>query len=161
MRQFLNRLFGRGEPVLAQASARDTRALAPLHAASFRRGWSEEEFERLLLDPSVLAHRAAIGRQIVGFIMARIAASEAEILSVAVDRSQRGRGVAQKLLRMNLGRLAGLGVTTVFLEVGADNEAAIRLYRRAGFREVGRREGYYPNEPAPAVTALVLRRDLA
>jgi ribosomal-protein-alanine N-acetyltransferase len=49
----------------------------------------------------------------------------------------------------------------VFLEVDEDNEPARRLYRRAGFREVGRRPGYYPQAGGNAATALVLRRDLA
>ena len=48
------------------------------------------------------------------------------------------------MLDLHLRRLAGLGARTVFLEVDEDNVPARRLYRRAGFREVGRREGYYP-----------------
>jgi ribosomal-protein-alanine N-acetyltransferase len=51
-------------------------------------------------------------------------------------------------------------VRAVFLEVGDDNVPALRLYRRAGFREVGRREGYYRDQAGKASTALVLRRDL-
>jgi [ribosomal protein S18]-alanine N-acetyltransferase len=48
----------------------------------------------------------------------------------------------------------------VFLEVDEDNMPARRLYQRAGFHEVGRRSGYYPQGAAKAATALVLRRDL-
>ena len=101
------------------------------------------------------------GRTLGGFIMSRIVDDEAEILSVAVAGQQRGRGLAGTLLRLHLGRLAGLAVRKVFLEVDEDNESARRLYRRAGFREVGRREGYYPNGTASRAAALVLRRDLA
>jgi ribosomal-protein-alanine N-acetyltransferase len=61
---------------------------------------------------------------------------------------------------MHLRRLAGLGVKSVFLEVEEGNQAACRLYARAGFREVGRREGYYPHESTAGAAALVLRRDL-
>lgn len=161
MKRFFDRLFARAEPALSEAAPRDARAIAALHAASFRRGWSEDEIERLLLDRSVLTHRATIGRNLAGFIMSRIAADEAEILSVAVASGQRGKGLARALLRLHLGRLAGLGVRAVFLEVDEDNESACRLYRRAGFREVGRREGYYPDRTAGASTALILRRDLA
>jgi ribosomal-protein-alanine N-acetyltransferase len=77
-----------------------------------------------------------------------------------VTSSRRGRGLAKQLLDLNLRRLAGLGVRAVFLEVGDDNVPALRLYRRAGFREVGRREGYYRDQAGKASTALVLRRDL-
>jgi len=157
---FLTRLFTRAEPTLAEAGPRDAPALAALHAAAFRRGWSETEFERLLTDRSVIAHRASIGRDHAGFILSRLAAGEAEILSVAVDTQHRGRGLGRHLLDLHLRRLAGLGVQAVFLEVEEDNTAARALYARAGFTEVGRRQAYYPHERGDAGAALVLRRDL-
>ena len=156
----VSRLFSRSEPALSEASARDAGAIARLHAASFRRGWSDGEFERLLLDRNTVADRVQVGRTVAGFILSRIAAGEAEILSVAVEPARRGRGLARALLNRHLGRLAGLGAQAVFLEVDEDNEAARKLYARAGFREVGRRPGYYPQDSHPPVTALVLRRDL-
>jgi ribosomal-protein-alanine N-acetyltransferase len=157
----LLRKLARPEPALSEASARDAAAFAALHAAAFRRGWSEDELEQLLLDRSVVAHRAMAGRTLAGFIMSRLAAGEAEILSVAVAPARRGRGLARKLLDLHLRRLAGLGVTTVFLEVDEDNAPARRLYDRARFRDVGRRPAYYARHDAPPATALVLRRDLA
>jgi ribosomal-protein-alanine N-acetyltransferase len=160
MKRLLARLFGRPEPILSEAGPRDAAAFAVLHGASFRRGWSEDEFERLLVEHSVLAHRAALGPWTVGFIVSRIVAGEAEILSVAVARAQQGRGLARRLLDLHLRRLAGLGVTTVFLEVDDDNVPARRLYARSAFREVGRRDGYYPRPGSAAGAALVLRRDL-
>ena len=154
------RLFSRGEPVLAEAKPRDAIAIATLHAASFRRGWSDGEFERLLLERNIVAHRAAMGRALHGFIISRLAADEAEILSVAVASARRGRGLARGLLNLHMRRLAGLGARAVFLEVDEDNEPARRLYARAGFREVGRRPGYYQHGPDRPANALVLRRDL-
>jgi [ribosomal protein S18]-alanine N-acetyltransferase len=152
----LERLFGRAEPVLSGATPRDAASLATLHAASFNRGWSEHEMEQLLTDRSVLADRAVAGRRNVGFILSRRGGDEAEILSVAVTRAWQGRGLARKLLDLHLRRLAGLKLHAVLLEVGEDNTPARRLYARAGFREVGRRPGYYAGGKA----ALVLRRDL-
>jgi ribosomal-protein-alanine N-acetyltransferase len=157
----LTRLLARPEPVLTEAGARDAAALSALHAVAFRRGWSEHEFERLLLDPHVIAHRAMIGRSLAGFIVSRLAAGEAEILSVAVAPARRGRGVARKLLDLHLRRVAGLGAAAVFLEVDEDNKAARRLYGRAGFRDVGRRPAYYGRGTEKQSNALVLRRDLA
>jgi ribosomal-protein-alanine N-acetyltransferase len=153
------RLFARGDPTLSDAGPRDAEAVAALHATSFRRGWSEDEVERLLLDRQVVAHRAVKGPALAGFILSRMAAGEAEILSVAVASRWRGRGLARRLLDLHLRRLAGLGVRAVFLEVEDGNMPALRLYDRAGFREAGRRPGYYPRESGAAV-ALVLRRDL-
>jgi ribosomal-protein-alanine N-acetyltransferase len=157
----LPRWFRSAKELLSEAGPRDAAALARLHGASFRRGWSEDEFERLLLERNVVTHRALIDDQLVGFIVSRLAPPEAEILSVAVAAAQRQRGLAKKLLDLHLRRLVGLGVRTVFLEVDEDNEPARRLYRRFGFGDVGRRPRYYPQGNAPASGALVLRRDVA
>ena len=156
----LTRLFARREPALSEASRRDAAALARLHAASFRHGWSDGEFEQMLGERNIVAHRAAVGRALHGFILSRLAGDEAEILSVAVASARRGRGLARALLNLHLRRLAGLGARAVFLEVDEDNEPAQRLYQRAGFHEVGRRPGYYQQGPGQTATALVLRRDL-
>jgi len=161
----LLRKLARPEPALSEAGPRDAAAFAALHAAAFRRGWSEDEFEQLLLDRNVIGHRAMIGtlagRTLVGFVLSRLAAGEAEILSVAVAPARRGRGLARKLLDLHLRRLAGLGVTAVFLEVDEDNVPARRLYGRARFRDVGRRPAYYARGEGAPASALVLRRDLA
>jgi ribosomal-protein-alanine N-acetyltransferase len=156
----LRRLFARGEPALSEADVRDARAIAALHGAAFHRGWSDGEIERMLIDRGVLAHRARRGASLVGFILSRLLVDEAEILSVAVASAWRGRGLARRLLDLHLRRLAGLGARAVFLEVEESNVAARRLYRRAGFREVGRREGYYSDPAGKSTAALVLRRDL-
>lgn len=161
MIDFLGRLFARGVHALSEAGAPDAGAIAALHAAAFRRGWSELEVEQLLIDRQVIAHRATSGTRLTGFIMSRRAADEAEILSVAVARSQRGRGVGRDLLSLHLRRLAALSTRAVFLEVDENNRPAIRLYDRAGFREVGRRPNYYPTADGKPAAALVLRRDLA
>jgi ribosomal-protein-alanine N-acetyltransferase len=153
----LSRLFARGEQ-LSEAGPRDAAAMAALHATAFHRGWSEQEFEQLLLDRNVVAHRAILGSRLIGFILSRTVLGEAEILSIAVSRSRRGRGLGRNLLDLHLRRLAGLAVRTVFLEVDQANVPARRLYERAGFRSVGRREGYYGE--GPGVPALVLRREL-
>jgi ribosomal-protein-alanine N-acetyltransferase len=160
MMKWLARLFARGEPALSEASSRDAAAIAPLHAASFRRGWNEQEVEGLLVDRQVIAHRAMIGGKFIGFIMSRLVEDEAEILSVAVAGRQQGRGLARKLLTLHLRRLAGLGARTVFLEVDEHNKPAIRLYDRAGFHEISRRPNYYAGTGASPAAALVLRRDL-
>ena len=157
---FFSNIFSRSEPALSDAGPRDARDIATLHGKSFQRGWSEDEVEGLLTERNVVAHRALAGKTLAGFILSRIAADEAEILSVAVDSGFQGGGLARRLLTLHLGRLAGNGVRTVFLEVGETNDPAAKLYARAGFREVSRRPNYYPNANSAPVTALVLRRDL-
>ena len=156
MLSFISRLWSRGEPSFAEARPADAAAIAAVHGVSFQRGWDEDEIHRLLLEGNVIAHRATLGRTLIGFILSRRAAGEAEILSVAVAPAWRGRKLSRPLLDLHLRRLAGLGTHSVFLEVGERNAPACRLYRRAGFREVGRRQGYYEG----GGTALVLCRDL-
>ena len=155
MISLLSRFFARSEPALSDASTRDAAAIAALHGKSFQRGWSEDEVEALLVERNVIGHRALAGTKLAGFILSRLAAEEAEILSVAVDRAWQGRGLGHRLLMQHLGRLAGYGAQTVFLEVGEKNDPATQLYLRAGFREVARRPNYYGD-----ATALILRRDL-
>jgi ribosomal-protein-alanine N-acetyltransferase len=156
MKKLVSRLLARSEPTFSEARPRDAAAIATLHTASFRRGWGEDEILRLLMDNSVVADRATLGGTVIGFSLSRLAANEAEILSIAIAPARRGRGFARPLLDLHLRRLAGLGARTVFLEVDEHNAPARALYGRAGFYEVGRRPGYY----TPGATALVLRRDL-
>ena len=160
MINFITNLFSRGEATISEASARDSSAIASLHSASFRRGWSEQEVEGLLIDRHVIAHRAMTGGKLAGFIMSRIVEDEAEVLSVAVANRQRGRGLARQLLHLHLRRLAGLGARTVFLEVDEHNDPALRLYHRAGFHGISRRANYFSAGSGQAAAALVLRRDL-
>ena len=158
MKRLFAKLFRRTPPAIVDARAGDAAALAALHARSFAQGWSESEFERLLSDKAVVAHVARAGAP-VGFMLSRRAADEAEILTVAVAPAERGRGIARDLLARHLGRLAALGIARVFLEVDDGNRAALKLYARAGFREVGRRQGYYARAQGSGA-ALTLRRDL-
>ena len=127
--------------MLSEASARDAAAIAALHAASFQRGWSEDEVERLLLERNVVAHRALAGRTLAGFIMSRLAADEAEILSVAVASRPprpRPRARAADAASAAAGRARR---ARVFLEVDEDNDAgaaALRARRISRGRRGGR-----------------------
>jgi [ribosomal protein S18]-alanine N-acetyltransferase len=152
----VSRLLAAPQPTFSVARPHDAAAIATLHGASFHRGWGEDEVSALLLDGAVAADRLMIRRTLVGFIMSRIAADEAEILSVAIAPARRGRGLSRPLLDFHLRRLAGRGVRAVFLEVDEHNEPARRLYAAADFAEVGRRAAYYE----AGATAFVLRRDL-
>jgi ribosomal-protein-alanine N-acetyltransferase len=150
-----------GRVVVEPVSLRDAARLAQLHAASFHRGWGEGEFESMMAERNTLLHRLRQGRQVIGFAVSRMAADEAEILSVAIDATERGRGLSRDLLMTHLGHLAGRGVRTVFLEVEENNRPARRLYEWAGFGVVGRRERYYQQPGGEQLNALLMRRDLS
>jgi ribosomal-protein-alanine N-acetyltransferase len=155
------RLFGATNPVVEVASLRDAPRLSQLHRASFHRGWGADEFEQILIERNALAHRLRLGRTVIGFIVSRTAADEAEILSVAIASNQRGRGYSRTLLHTHLGHLAGHGLKKVFLEVEENNRPARALYERAGFRVVGRRERYYKDASGEQLNAVVMQRDLS
>jgi len=158
---WLSRWFGGGKPAIEAATLRDAERLAQIHAKSFHRGWGEGEFESMLAERNTLVHRLRLGRGIAGFAVSRIGADEAEILTVAIDPHHRGRGFSRDLLLIHLGHLAGRGVRTVFLEVEENNQPARRLYERAGFATVGRRERYYQQSGGEQLNALLMRRDLS
>jgi len=150
-----------GTAIVEPATLRDAARLAQLHGASFHRGWGEGEFEAMLRERNTLVHRLKLGRKVVGFAVSRMAADEAEILSIAVDERYRGRGLSRDLLMTHLGHLAGRGVHRIFLEVEENNQPARRLYERAGFSVIGSRERYYQQAGGEQLNALLMRRDLS
>jgi [ribosomal protein S18]-alanine N-acetyltransferase len=157
----LSELWRGGRAIVEPAGLRDAPRLAQLHGASFHRGWGEGEFETMLSERNTLVHRLRLGRRIVGFAVSRMAADEAEILSIAIDDGYRGRGLSRELLLTHLGHLAGHGVRTIFLEVEENNQPARKLYERAGFAIAGRRERYYRQSDGEQLNALLMRRDLS
>jgi [ribosomal protein S18]-alanine N-acetyltransferase len=161
MMTWLSELWSGGTAVVEPATPRDASRLAQLHAASFHRGWGESEFEIMLAERNTLAHRMRIGQKVIGFAVSRMAADEAEILSIAVAPSHRGRGLSRNLLLTHLGHLAGRGIRAVFLEVEENNQPARRLYERAGFGIAGRRERYYQQASGEQLHAVLMRRDLS
>lgn len=114
--------------------------LARLHAASFTtpRPWTEAELAGFLADP--LCDLIALDG---GFALIRTIAGEAELLTIAVDPTLRRRGLGRTLLDAALVRARARGAEAIFLEVAADNVAAIALYEAAGFQRSGTRPGYY------------------
>ncbi len=136
--------------------------LAALHAEAFagqsQELWSEQSLRELLAMPGALALLALQGEQPVGFILLRLAADEAEIITLAVQPQLRRQGVARRLLTVGLAKVTGRGAQQCFLEVDDSNVAARSLYASAGFAEVGRRPGYYRDAAGVPRDALLMRR---
>lgn len=157
-------LAQRRDYLLEPLGRADADAISKLHREDFARPWTGGEFADLLDQDTVFGFAAReIGKPkmgLAGFVLARLAADEAEILTVAVSRLHRRAGLGRELMEAVLRRLHGERAAMLFLEVDETNAAALALYRRLGFREVGRRPGYYSHKDAPATGALVMRRDL-
>lgn len=133
----------------------DAAELAVLHAAAFARPWDEAALRDLMAGPGVFAVAAASG-----FVLARAAGGEAEILTLAVKPSARGRGLGRALMQAAASHAVSLGAQTMFLEVGIDNPAALTLYTNLGFQRVGARKGYYDSGSQSGGDALVLKAAL-
>jgi ribosomal-protein-alanine N-acetyltransferase len=149
-------------PVIRPLRADKAEDCARLHGASFAHSWSAEEVTALLSGASTLAAAAldpASGR-LRGFVLARLAADEAEILTIAVDPAVRGKGVGRALLTENLRQAARARARAMFLEVDQDNASAVALYKRLGFVKVGERAAYYCRKDGSRATAIVMRKSL-
>lgn len=133
---------------------------AAVHAASFAYPWPQDDLEAVLLASSTVAC-GAFGTKsddLQGFMLSRLAADEAEVLTVAVAPRKRGRGIAGQLLGANIARLSLLGARSLFLEVEAENAAGLALYRRFGFETVGERKSYYRKPDGSSALAFIMRR---
>jgi ribosomal-protein-alanine N-acetyltransferase len=134
-------------------------ALAALHARCFDqapRPWTAAEFAALLAERgAILALRPQ------GFALGRVAADEAELLTIAVAPEARRRGLGRALAASFEASARDLGAVAAYLEVAETNAAARALYAGLGWRVAGRRPGYYTRRDGPPIAALVLRKALA
>jgi ribosomal-protein-alanine N-acetyltransferase len=143
--------------MIERLTAASADRMANVHARCFDHAWSEAEFASLLHLPSSLALGRGEDGALHGFVLARIAADEAEILTIGVDPDQRRGGSGRALLNSLHGCARDRGVARVFLEVSDVNTAARALYERAGYTETGRRARYYRD----GSDALVLEKTLS
>ncbi|MEW5424511.1 GNAT family N-acetyltransferase [Amorphus sp. 3PC139-8] len=158
-------LFTPTPKIIEEAGPDDVAAIAAIHARSFPQEWTVDELAALLSKPGVAALVARRGSlwtstRPVGFVIYRLAADEAEILTIAVSPSHRGAGVGANLVGAALRRLYSDRAARVFLEVDAENAAALAIYRRFGFQIVGQRPAYYGHADGRKGLALVMRCDL-
>lgn len=141
--------------MLRTVTAEDAPALSALHGPAFDRPWSPDEIAAMLAQPG---HFGLLADG-VGFILCRVVADEAEVLTLAVDPAARRQGVASALLEAARGVAKAAGAGVLFLEVAADNDPALALYERAGFAWAGLRRGYYARTTG-AMDAIVMRLEL-
>jgi ribosomal-protein-alanine N-acetyltransferase len=130
-------------------------ALSAIHARAFPEDefWNERIIAGQLSQPGIFGLIDPRG----GMLLARVAADEAEILTVAVVPERRQQGVGGALLLFAAEEARQRGAVRIFLEVSTRNPAARGLYQQMGFQQVGRRRAYY----ADGSDALVLSKDIA
>ncbi len=139
-----------------RASGADVPRIAALEAMLFSDAWSEQSTEQTLASALTLGLVATCEGEICGYLLASLLPPEGELYRIGVHPDFRRRGIAFSLMESFLSAAEAQGSTTLFLEVRADNAAAIALYRRAGFADDGVRKGYYRD---PIGDALLMRRE--
>ena len=140
------------ELVIRRAKLGDVPAMARIERKSFDSPWSADEIAKdVTAGDSVYAAVAECGGETAGYADMRIVAGEAQIYNIAVTPGSRRRGIGEALLEHMIEAGKERGCSLVTLEVRAGNEAAMELYKKLGFHEVGRRASYYAEGGEDAV----------
>jgi ribosomal-protein-alanine N-acetyltransferase len=164
MNALIKSFFAKPGYAIAPIRADRAEECETMHAASFAFPWSRHDFESYLTDQHVIADGALTegtrSASMIAFILSRLIPPDAEVLTFAVDPSRRREGVGRTLLESHLTTLERGGARLVFLEVGADNVAALSLYERFGFKIIGRRENYYLRANGERHAALAMRLEI-
>ncbi len=139
-----------------QVSGAHAEILSALHSRCFEEPWSPESMASLFSTPGMLGAIAtdSASDQPVGFVLMRAIDGEAEILTIGVLPEARGAGIGTFLLGVMLQE----AISTVFLDVAEDNEAALKLYEGLEFEVVGRRSAYYKRADGTRVDSLTMKR---
>jgi [ribosomal protein S18]-alanine N-acetyltransferase len=143
-----------------RADISDAKLLAGLHRDCFAENWDEAAMTPFTASPDVLCLIGEVedgaAKVAAGFLIARKADDEAEILSFGVAPQFRKLGLGRILLQTSIALLRANGTKRLFLEVKEGNEQALRLYRSFGGKAVGRRPRYYRDGADAAILSLAL-----
>lgn len=149
---------------ISPADAACCTLLGAMHGRCFPEAWGENAFADLMAMPGAFALLISLeGVEIsspIGFVLARIAGGECEIITLGVLPAHRGAGIGNKILRAAVLRARELGAEEILLEVADNNLAAIALYQAAAFVRVGRRKDYYRDANGVAADAIIMRCSL-
>jgi [ribosomal protein S18]-alanine N-acetyltransferase len=134
----------------------DPALLAAVDAQCFAEPWDAAAYAGLCANPAVQAWllRDDAGAP-AGLLLCQRVADEAELYRIGIVPPRRRQGLGAWLLERLLAEARSGGLRRVHLEVRAGNTAARRLYAGAGFREVGRRPGYYRTPQGEAEDAVL------
>jgi ribosomal-protein-alanine N-acetyltransferase len=131
--------------LIRKATAADLPALERIEKEQFSNPWSRDYFAAELTNRFSHFFVAVDPRQnvLVGFLLFWKLDNELELHKIAVASAWQRQGHAARLLEFFLHSGRSWGSERAVLEVRAANSAAIRLYEKYAFRQVGRRRDYY------------------
>ena len=136
--------------MIRRATKQDIPKIVEIEKVSFSDPWDKQLFLDAIDSENKYLMVAEHGGEIEGYIVLEKVLDEGHITDLAVGGKYRKKGVASELVNDALALARGMDIKEIFLEVRETNEAAKKLYSKFGFREIGRRKGYYPkaNEDA-------------
>ena len=137
---------------IRQAKLYDVPAMARIERDSFEAPWSADEITKdVTAGGNVYVAVALADDERAGYAEIRMVAGEGQIYNIAIAPEFRRVGIGEALLRHLVDKADADGCSLVTLEVRSGNAPAMELYRKMGFREVGRRRGYYAKGGEDAV----------
>ena len=136
--------------MIRRATKQDIPKIVEIEKVSFSDPWDKQLFLDAIDSENKYLMVAEHGGEIEGYIVLEKVLDEGHITDLAVGGKYRKMGVASELVNDALALARGMDIKEIFLEVRGSNEAAKKLYSKFGFREIGKRKGYYPkaNEDA-------------
>jgi [ribosomal protein S18]-alanine N-acetyltransferase len=123
----------------------DLKSVATVERAAYQFPWSLGIFRDCLL-AGYYCLVLDVGGSVTGYGIMSIAAGEAHLLNLCVHPNAHNLGYGRQLLNAMLLKADDAGADKVFLEVRPSNAIALRLYRTAGFEQIGMRPAYYQAE---------------
>ncbi|SFM73391.1 ribosomal protein S18-alanine N-acetyltransferase [Marinobacter zhejiangensis] len=130
--------------IIRPLTERDLDAVIEIECLSYSHPWNEGVFQDCF-HSNYRLWALEEGGELNGYAIVSYQFDEAHLLNLCVSPVNTGRGLGRRLLRHVLATSAGDGMVAVILEVRESNQPAAALYLGEGFREIGRRPGYYPS----------------
>ena len=130
--------------------------VAELEKLCFSDPWSEQSIASELDNVLALWYVALDDDRVVGYIGSQTVCGETDVMNIAVHPDYRRRGIGQILIEELIREVKNLGSISLTLEVRDSNIAAVSLYEKLGFSQVGLRKNYYRN---PKEDARILRKE--
>lgn len=135
----------------------DLDAVLAIENVSHSHPWQRQHFEHELSAPHSFPFVVTTGQVLIGYVCLMSLFEEAQILDIAVDPAQRGRGIAQRLMDYAISEAKERGAEVLALEVRSTNIPAITLYERCGFVRSGLRRKYYEGRDDAILMELKIR----
>ncbi len=146
----------RARPEIRRLRADDAQAVAEILRQSPQAVfWPEASVKEVLEWKGSLGIVIEANGKVVGFLIGRQTAEEAEVLNLAVVPGSRRKGMGGALLQAAVEEFRTRGANRVYLEVRESNAPGIAFYEKHGFGKAGRREGYYRD---PVETAIIMQK---